>query len=743
MKTISSALVAFNLAIGLALLLAGSAVAVSPPPGSPGPADPDKPNPVGVRELRRGIAPGDPAPARAGRAASAARQDRILTILVEFAGTDDVGGTTYSGPLHNQIPKPEAGDEFTYWVPDFSTAHYREMLFGTTPGARSMSTYFLEQSGGAFTVKGDVYGWVKIPRAEAYYASAGGAHMPELVKDTVQALGDTVPWAQYDEDHDGLVDHVQFVHAGAEEANSWTIWAHSSTLDPAVPTSAASVAVGPYTIEPENGTIGVFCHEFAHDLGLPDLYDTTYGGEASTAYWTLMSTGSWVGAPGEVPGTAPASLGPWEREQLGFVKPVVVRARQRKKAVVLSPAGTTGGTRAIRIDLPDYAWTFHLNTPHGGGSEWWSDKGDLKTTTLTRDVTLPAGSALTFWSWWDIEPDYDYAYVEVQPAGSGTWQTVKGTITTDEDPYLANDGNGITGSSAWVDGNVNGWVLASFDLAAYTGAVKLRFRYTTDTAMAGDGWTWNDLAIRAGADTVFADAAGTQDAGWEAKGWRLTTGSIQMTAKNAYYVEWRAPVGSDVGMDSWPNFRNGTEVDWFRALPGMLVWYSTDQFSDDWVAVHPWQGMLQVVDARPARLPALGTESMALSQYGVNEGLPAPTRINLADAAFSRGVQFGQKVVKTYDGTEGRITIPGGPRISVFNDAQPWVDRFWQPHLVWDSKVWPACYTSPGSVLPDSLNSTTVPVRGVKISVAALHKASGGGKVTVDYSRPVVSAAPR
>ena len=49
-----------------------------------------------------------------------------------------------------------------------------------------------------------------------------------------------------------------------------------------------------YTTEPENGGLGVFAHEFGHDLGLPDLYDTS-GGENGTGFWTLMSSGSWMG----------------------------------------------------------------------------------------------------------------------------------------------------------------------------------------------------------------------------------------------------------------------------------------------------------------------------------------------------------------------------------------------------------------------------------------------------------------
>ena len=55
--------------------------------------------------------------------------------------------------------------------------------------------------------------------------------------------------------------------------------------------------IGDYTVEPENGGLGVFAHEFGHDLGLPDYYDTA-GGENGTSFWTLMSSGSWLGHGG-------------------------------------------------------------------------------------------------------------------------------------------------------------------------------------------------------------------------------------------------------------------------------------------------------------------------------------------------------------------------------------------------------------------------------------------------------------
>ena len=42
-------------------------------------------------------------------------------------------------------------------------------------------------------------------------------------------------------------------------------------------------------MQPENGGMSVFAHEYTHDLGLPDLYDTGTGGENSVNYWSLMA----------------------------------------------------------------------------------------------------------------------------------------------------------------------------------------------------------------------------------------------------------------------------------------------------------------------------------------------------------------------------------------------------------------------------------------------------------------------
>ena len=125
-------------------------------------------------------------------------------------------------------------------------------------------------------------------------------------------------WDRYDYDNDGnfdepdgYIDHFQAVHAGeGEEAGGGAqgadaIWSHRWYVNPTDygqtgPASARRTSsaarrsaspdfwIGDYTVEPENGGLGVFAHEFGHDLGLPDFYDTA-GGENGTGFWTLMS----------------------------------------------------------------------------------------------------------------------------------------------------------------------------------------------------------------------------------------------------------------------------------------------------------------------------------------------------------------------------------------------------------------------------------------------------------------------
>jgi hypothetical protein len=135
---------------------------------------------------------------------------------------------------------------------------------------------------------------------------------------------------------------------------------------------------------------------------------------------------------------------------------------------------------------PDWVFDgFDLGgTAYTGSYGYYSGSGDnlFHSMTAERPFFVEAASdTFTFWASYDIELDWDYAYVEVSTDLGFTWTTVEGNITTDTNPYGNNRGHGITGTSS-------GWVYAVFPLTAYLGQeTYLRISYSTDAAVIEHG----------------------------------------------------------------------------------------------------------------------------------------------------------------------------------------------------------------------------------------------------------------
>jgi len=155
------------------------------------------------------------------------------------------------------------------------------------------------------------------------------------------------------------------------------------------------------------------------------------------------------------------------------------------------------------------------NDPHGGEYEWWSNRGDVSNMTLTREFDLSdlEEATLGFWTWYDIEDDYDYAYVEVSTDGGQTWDILQGSHTTDTNPYGNSFGHAYTGLSGGGDRPV--WVKEETSLTPYVGReVLIRFEYVTDDAYNDPGFCVDDISIP---ELGYSYDAETND-GWEAQG---------------------------------------------------------------------------------------------------------------------------------------------------------------------------------------------------------------------------------
>ncbi len=150
-------------------------------------------------------------------------------------------------------------------------------------------------------------------------------------------------------------------------------------------------------------------------------------------------------------------------------------------------------------------------TPADGRYAQWSNRSDETVTTLTRafDFTGLDTATLIYDAWWDIEENYDYAYLQVSTDAGRTWTILRAPSTTGANPTGANFGWGYTGRS-------DGWVEEVVDLSEYAGRpVLLRFEYITDAALNNPGFLVDDIRVpELGYQTDFE--AG--DDGWEAQG---------------------------------------------------------------------------------------------------------------------------------------------------------------------------------------------------------------------------------
>lgn len=152
---------------------------------------------------------------------------------------------------------------------------------------------------------------------------------------------------------------------------------------------------------------------------------------------------------------------------------------------------------------------------------WWSNRGDLSNMTLTREVDLTrvTKATLHFWTWFDIEKDFDYAYVEVSTDGGKTWDILPGQYTTTANPNGASYGHAFTGRSGVANAKASApaqWVPEQMDLTPYAGKkILLRFEYITDDAYNAPSFALDDIAIP---EIGFSDNVEGGASGWQAHG---------------------------------------------------------------------------------------------------------------------------------------------------------------------------------------------------------------------------------
>ena len=241
---------------------------------------------------------------------------RVLVLLADFPDFPWDGTGTFNGKTIGSVAATPAMFDSLL----FSDSRTDTVINPTG----SFTDFFLENSYGRMYVVGDVVGWLRMPRNYPDYVKSDnglGSGGPLLVRDAVLAADSLVDYSRYDNDGDGRVDGVIVVHAGpGAETGAYGIWSHRSSI---ATVFLDGVGVSDYTLNPEEqgptiSSVGVYCHEYGHILGLPDLYDL--GGDPSQqgsglGRWSLMASGSWNKG-----GRQPAHMDAWSKDRAGFLQ---------------------------------------------------------------------------------------------------------------------------------------------------------------------------------------------------------------------------------------------------------------------------------------------------------------------------------------------------------------------------------------------------------------------------------------
>jgi len=285
--------------------------------------------------------------------------------------------------------------EFADQAYTYTAASFDSMAFGPWPTG-SMNDYYTEVSYGNLTLSGEVWGWYTASQNRAYYGNGqkgwgaypqNAAKLVEEAVDAAEAAG--CDFSKFDNDGDGVAESIIIVHSGEGSETSLDpddIQSHESSLTNMGGTARTydGVTIDTYVCCPElqssspvaHINIGVFCHEYGHILGLPDLYDV---GRWCTSYsswgigvFGLMAFGGW-GGDVQTP-SRPTHMCAWSKIKLGWLSPTILADvsqsvtlnRVEQYPAVLKLGMTSRASQYFLISFRDSAYGFDNKLPKRG-----------------------------------------------------------------------------------------------------------------------------------------------------------------------------------------------------------------------------------------------------------------------------------------------------------------------------------------------------------------------------------------
>ncbi len=195
-------------------------------------------------------------------------------------------------------------------------------------------------------------------------------------------------------------------------------------------------------------------------------------------------------------------------------------------------------TAEISIDGDNYSGI----PSYSGSYEWYSGAKAWAWRSISQTFSIPAsGATLNFFTYYEIEEDWDYGYVEIYDHDTGEWYTLEAPGITvnhvghkQDNPFVppGHEPKDYEIAGRWhaFTGYSNGWTPVSMSLCPFAGhTIDIHFRTWQDGSYTLQMMYVDDISIP---EIGFFDDVEAGEGGWSTDGWYRTDGKL----KNGFSV---------------------------------------------------------------------------------------------------------------------------------------------------------------------------------------------------------------